>query len=70
MKHIKTAAVILLLMVVTIPASAQNIKTYNGPMSEPDWLTDLIEIDDEYTWKCKGSYSYYEEQLILFVEYY
>lgn len=59
MKHIKTAAVILLLMVVTIPTSAQNIKTYNGPMSEPDWLTDLI--DDEYTWNCKGSYSYYED---------
>lgn len=58
MKQTRIAAIVLMFMAVVFTANAQNIKTYSGQMSKPDWLADLI--GEEYM-QGKGSYSYYED---------
>ena len=42
-----------------LSTNSQNVKTYNGPMTEPEWIAELF---GGVAYGFNGSYSYYEDK--------
>lgn len=42
-----------------LSTNSQNVKTYNGPMTEPEWIAELFGGG---AYGFNGSYSYYEDK--------
>lgn len=54
----KKQFIIIAAFVLALSANAQNVKTYNGQMTKPDWIAELFDCEGGI----KGSYSYYEDE--------
>lgn len=49
---------IIAAFVLALSTNAQNVKTYNGQMTKPEWIAELFDCEGGIN----GSYSYYEDE--------
>ena len=49
---------IIAALVLALSTNAQNVKTYNGQMTKPEWIAELFHCEGGIN----GSYSYYEDE--------
>ncbi len=49
---------IIAAFVLALSVNAQNVKTYNGQMTKPDWIAEFFDCEGGIN----GSYSYYEDE--------